>query len=65
MNIVYLLQFVYEQVQYNIFRVSMISNENLSKFQLIESTLFFMQTDSKKRLRLQKHPFAKTQIVST
>ena len=64
MNIVYLLQFVYEQVQYNIFRVSMISDENLSKFQLIESTLFFMQTDYKKRLRFQKHPFAKTQIVS-
>ena len=64
MNIVYLLQFVYEQVQYNIFRVSMISNENLSKFQLIKSTLFFMQTDNKKRLRFQKHPFAQTQIVS-
>ena len=64
MKSVYLLRFVYEQVQYNIFRVSMISNENLSKFKLIESTLFFMQTGYTKRLRFQKHPFAKTQIVS-
>ena len=54
---------MYEQVQYNIFQVSMILNENLLQLQLIESTLFFMQTDLKK-LCFQKHPFAKTQIVN-
>ena len=47
MNIFHLLQSVYEQVQYNIFRVSMILNANLPQLQLIESTLFFMQTENK------------------
>ena len=59
MNIVYLLQSVYEQVQYDIFRVSMILNEILPILQLIESTLVFMQTDYKNDCVFRNIPLLK------